>query len=164
MWGYVLTESEAPGWVVSVDEGAVDGDSPDCTGAPYEWPNLSTVAHASQFLDRADETVNVVVKRLSGRAAQNVEALRGALEPCAPGGQPSQNGAMIELVGDDSFAYQVNASDVDGDYVFSNMLVACGDLLLEVSSISYSREIDQAELEALVAPVVRRMTDAEQCA
>jgi hypothetical protein len=44
------------------------------------------------------------------------------------------------------------------------MLVACGDLILEVSSISYSREIDQAELEALVAPVVRRMTDAEQCA
>jgi hypothetical protein len=71
---------------------------------------------------------------------------------------------MIELVGDDSFAYQVNASDVDGDYLFSNMLVACGNLLLEASSISYSRELDQAELEALVAPVVRRMTDAEQCA
>jgi hypothetical protein len=159
----ILSADEAPGWTITPDEGAVDGDTPDCTGAPYTWPDISTTAHASQFLDRADETVGLVLKRLSGRAAQSVEALRGALEPCAPEGHPSLHGAMIDVVGDDSFAYQVNASDVDGDYLFSNMVISCGELILEASSISYSGRLDQAELEALVAPVVARMTAAEQC-
>ena len=166
MIDFMLTGDDAPGWIITPDEGEVDGPSPDCTGAPYEWPEITMTAYASQFLDRPDESVSVLLKRLDGEAALRVDALRGALAPCAPSGGISYNGAMIDLVGDDSFAYQTNATDDLGDYLFSNMVIACGDLILEVSSISsisYSRELDQAALESLASPVVERLVADQGC-
>lgn len=162
----LLSPAEAEslgGWVVTPDDGPVDGDSKDCTGAAYDWPDLPIVDHASQFLDRTDEMVGIVVKRLDGDAVANVEALRGALAPCTPESGELPHGAMIEPVGDDSFAYQSVGTDDQGDYVFSNMLVACDDLVLEVLSISYSNVLDQAGLEDVVAPAVGRVLDAGRC-
>lgn len=160
---FMLTPEEAIGWSITADHGPVDGDSPDCTGAPYDWPDLTIIANASQFLDRRDETVGVVLKRLDGDASVQVEALRGALAPCAPASGEVKNGAMIKVVGDDSFAYQSVGSDESGNFAFSNMLVACGDLILETTVISYSSELDQAGLERLVAPVVGRMSADQGC-
>lgn len=161
----LLTDSEAgsAGWTAAADEGPVDGSTTDCTGAPFDWPDLETVAHASQFLNRPDESVALVVKRLDGDAAANIEALRQALAPCAPESGEVLHGAMITPVGDDSFAYQSLASDDQGDYVFSSMLIACGDLSLETLSISYTNELDQEELEELVAPAIERLLDAGGC-
>jgi len=108
--------------------------------------------------------VSVLVKRYDRAAAVNVEALREALAPCAPATAPvKRHGAMIDTVGDDSFTYQTSSSDDLGDFTFSNMLVACGDLMLEVSSMSYISQLDQAELEELVAPVVQRMSEDQGC-
>ena len=159
----MLSPAEASGWSITPDDGPVDGDSPDCTGAPYVWPDLTTVAHASQFLSHRDETVSVVLKRLDDAAATQVEALRGALAPCARSSSESAHGAMINLVGDDSFAYQTSGSDDLGEYAFSNMLVACGDVMLEVSTISYSFKLNHAALEDLVSPIMKRIDIDEGC-
>jgi len=70
---------------------------------------------------------------------------------------------MIEPVGSDSFAYQTRGDGEGGEFGFSNILVACGPLVLEAQSISYSDELDQEELEELIAPVVDRMVAAEPC-
>jgi hypothetical protein len=163
MIDFMLTVAEADGWAVTPDEGPVEGNTPDCTGAAYDWPDISMLGYASQFLDREDETVSLVLKRLDGEAALRVDAVRGALEPCAPSGGVEFNGAMIDVSGDDAFAYQTRGSDDLGDFMFSNMVIACGDLILEVSSYSYSLRIDQARLEALAAPVVDRMIEDEGC-
>lgn len=158
-----MTEQDVSGWTITPDDGPVDGKTDDCTGAPYDWPDLQTLDHASQFLDRPDETVALVVKRVDGQASESVEALRGALAPCAPQSGAVPNGAMITLVGDDSFAYQSRSSDDLGDFTFSNMLVSCEDLILEVSLLSYSSELDQAGLEELVSPSIERLTEAGGC-
>jgi hypothetical protein len=161
----LVTDNEAgsAGWTAADDEGPVDGSTTDCTGAPFDWPDLETVAFPSQFLNRPDESVALVVKHLDGDTAANVEALRQALAPCAPSSGGLLHGAMITPVGDDSFAYQSLASDDQGDYVLSNMLIACGNLSLEVLSISYSNQLDQSELEDVVAPAVDRLLEAGGC-
>lgn len=162
----LVTASEADsagGWVVSPDEGPVGGKSGDCTGAPYAWPDLREIAHASQFLDRTDETIAVVVKQVDGDAAANVQALRGALAPCAPASGEVEHGAMINPIGDDSFAYQSAGRDGGGDFTTSNMLVACGDLVLETISVSYSNQLDQAALESVVSPALDRLSAAGGC-
>ena len=160
---FMLAPSEAPEWVFTPDEGPVEGGSPDCTGAPYEWPDIAMRAYASQFLDRRDETVAVLLKRLDGAASVHIEAARGALEPCAPSSGAVEHGAMVEKVGDDSFAYQTRGEDEFGEFFYSNMVISCGDLLLELSSFDYSLELDQAGLERLVAPVVGRMRSDQDC-
>lgn len=152
------------GWAITPDDGPVDGESTDCTGAPYDWPDINTLAHASEFLDREMESIALLIKRQDADTAANVEALRGALAPCSPStGGARKYGAVIEPVGDDSFAYQSLGSDDMGDYTFSNMLIACGDLILEVFATTYSGDLDQAELEELVSPSVERMQDAADC-
>jgi len=160
---FLLTESESPGWTITPDEGEVSGDSPDCTGAPFDWPDSAIAARASQFLDRPDETVAVVLKRLDAHAAVHVDAVRRAMQPCFASAGLSSHGAMIARSGDDSFAYQAGGSDESGDYQFSNMVIACGDLLLETMSISYSNRLDQAAIESLVAPVVARLVEDQEC-
>ncbi|MCA0217982.1 MAG: hypothetical protein LCH43_11595 [Actinobacteria bacterium] len=93
-----------------------------------------------------------------------MEALRQALAPCAPTSGPvKEHGGMIDLLGDDSFTYQSSGSDDLGDLAFSNMLVACGDLMLEVSSKSYTSQLNQSELEQLFAPLVTRMSEDQRC-
>jgi len=159
----MLSDAEAEAWLLSPDDGPVDGETPDCTGAPYDWPDLTTVAFASQFLDRRDETVGLILKRFDGAAEVMIEALRGALEPCAPASGAILHGAMIDPVGDDSFAYQSTGQGDQGEFSFSNMLVACGDLLAEASAISYSDELDQSELEELLEPVLSRMFSDQGC-
>lgn len=161
--GMLLSDSEAGPWLLSPDNGPVDGETPDCTGAPYDWPDLGTLAYASQFIDRPDESIALILKRFDGEASVNVEALRGALEPCTPPSGAIRHGAMIDPVGDDSFAYQSAGQSDQGDYSFSNMLVACGDLLAEASAISYTGKLDQAELESLLTPVLTRMFRDQGC-
>ena len=159
----LVPETDLSGWTVTADEGPVDGDTPDCTGAPYEWPPNDTVAHASQFLDRRDESVSLVLKRTDRDGALNIEALRGALAPCTAAGQESRHGAMIKDIGDDSFAYQVRGEDAHGDFTILNMLISCGDLIVEAVAQTYSNELAQTELETLVTPVVNRMSAAGDC-
>ena len=106
MRSLMLSSADADGWLVSPDDGPVDGGTPDCTGAPYDWPDMTVEAHAAQFLDRPNESISVVMKRYDGAAAVNVEALRQALAPCAPTSGPvREHGAMIDLLGDDSLSY-----------------------------------------------------------
>ena len=159
----LLTAAEADGWEVTPDSGDVDGDSPDCTGAPFAWPALETVDHASQFLDRTDEVIAVVVKRLDGPGALQVDGLRGTLAPCAPSSGELEHGAIITPSGDDSFAYQAMDADDRGELTFSNMLVACGDLLVEALTRSYNSELDQEELEQLLSPVIHRIEADQGC-
>ena len=163
----LVTRAEAAahgGWSVSRDDGPVDGDSKDCTGAPYKWPRQKTLAHASQLLDGAsDESIAIIVKRLDSSAAINLKALRGAIAPCVPATGVKLHGAMIHALGDDSFAYQSRGQDDNGTYVLDDTLVACGKYEMEAIWISYSQTFDQAGLESLLLPAVKRMIKAGHC-
>ncbi|MBN9177208.1 MAG: hypothetical protein J0I43_07560 [Microbacterium sp.] len=159
----MVTVSEAPGWTVTADHGDVGGESSDCTGAPFAWPDTTIVAHASQFLDREGESVAVVLKRFDGAAAPSVDAVRRSVAPCALGQLPRRNGSMIEAIGEDSFAYQAAGTDDAGSWVMSNMVAACGDLLLETITMSSTNQLDQAELESLVSGVAERMSADQGC-
>lgn len=159
-------EASSHGWTASPDNGPVDGDSPDCTGAPYAWPKIKTIAHASQFLDASDsdsDSIFVVAKKYDGRTAQNVVALRGALAPCAPPSGAREHGAIITRWGDDSFAYQSKGKDDTGAFVFDDTVIACGDYELEAEWTSYSHSVSQGKLEALLAPAVKRMLKLGSC-
>lgn len=160
----LITSAEALGWDITPDDGPVDGKSGDCTGAAYDWPDTRTLDHASQFLDRPDETVAVLIRRVDGDASGEIEALRGALAPCAPStGETLQHGAIITERGDDSFAYQTPGTDDRGNFLFTNMLISCADLLVEVLAQSYPQQLDQEGLEELISPVVQRVEVAGGC-
>lgn len=159
----LLNGSDAGGWLVSPDEGEVGGVSGDCTGAPFAWVDLRVEAVAAEFLDRPDESISLTLKRMDADASIVIDQVREALDPCTPEGTAREHGAMIDPVASDSFAYQTRGDGADGEFGFSNILIACGPLLLEGQSMSFSDELDQAELEALVAPVVERMIAAEAC-
>lgn len=157
-------EASSHGWTASPDNGPVDADSTDCTGAAYAWPKIKTIAHASQFLDASDsDEIFVVAKKYDGRAAQNVVALRGALAPCTPPSGAREHGAIISRWGDDSFAYQSKGKDDTGAFVLDDTVVACGDYELEAEWTSYSQSVSQSKLEALLAPAVERMLKVGNC-
>jgi len=161
-------EASSHGWTASPDNGPVDGDSPDCTGAPFAWPKITSVAHASQFLDSTDsdsdsDSIFVVAKKYDGQASPNVKALRRALAPCAPRSGAIEHGAIITVRGDDSFAYQSKGKDDTGAYVLDDTVFACGDYELEAEWISYSQSVSQSKLEDLLAPALSRMLKAGNC-
>ena len=159
-------EARTHGWTASPDNGPVDGDSPDCTGAPFAWPKIKSVAHASQFLDSSDsdsDSVFVVAKEYDGPASPNIKALRRAIAPCAPPSGALEHGAIITRWGDDSFAYQSKGKDDTGSYVLDDTVIACGDYELEAEWISYSHSVSQSKLEDLLAPAVKRMLKAGNC-
>ena len=163
----LVSQAEASahgGWTVSAANGPVDGDTSDCTGAPYDWPHIKTEAHASQFLHKGtDDSISVIIKRLNGKADLNIKAVRAAVAPCAPSSGARRYGAMIKPVGDDSFAYQSEGEDESGRFVLDDTLVACGSFEMEAVCISYSQTFDQAGLESLLSSAITRMLKAGNC-
>lgn len=159
-----IEEAKSHGWTTSPDNGPVDGDRTDCTGAPFAWPKVKTTNHASQFLDSSDsDSIFVVVKEFDHRAAPNIKAVRVALAPCAPPSGAREHGAIITIRGDDSFAYQSKGEDDTGAYVLDDTVIACGNYELEAIWTSYSLSVSQSKLEDLLAPAVARMMNAGNC-
>lgn len=157
-------EAKSHGWTATPDSGPVDGDSTDCTGAPFAWPKVKTTDHASQFLDSSDsDSIFVVVKEFDNPAAPNIKAVRVALAPCAPPSGARQHGAIITIRGDDSFAYQSKGKDDTGAYALDDTVIACGNYELEAIWTSYSLSVSQSKLEHLLAPAVTRMMNAGNC-
>lgn len=159
----LLDGAEAGGWLVTPDDGPSGGVSGDCTGAPFAWADTRVLATAAEFLDRPDESIALILERLDGTASDRLDQVRLALAPCTPPSMTELHGAMIHPVADDSFAYQSAGTDATGDFTFSDLLIACGSLLLEGMSQSYSGQLAQAEFEDLVEPVVDRLVATGEC-
>jgi len=164
----LVSPSEASahgGWTVTAGTGPVDGDSADCSGKPFSWPKVKLIAHASQFLDEGDDdSIAVIVKQLDGAAAADVTALRAALKPCAPTAGVRLHGAMLQPVGEDSFAYQSMGTDDTGEYTLDDTLIACGHYEMEAIRITYSSgRPDQAGVESVLHSAIRRMLKAGHC-
>jgi len=151
------------GWTITPDDGPLGGSTTDCKGEDYDWPDLEILAGGSQFLDREGESVALVVEKVDGDAADDVEALRGALDPCSPASTTAEHGAMITPVGEDSFAYQTPGDDGLADYLSYTMVIACGPYHLEALAYDYSEQFDQQQFEDLIAPALERVLDAGDC-